>query len=114
MLVEDLKIADEVHVGNYSGLVEAAAAIGMCSGVFIFATLSDKYGRKWVTLVGVGMASILCSLFGFARTFSQLLFLRFAMGVVNSAQAAWVLHSFLYFQVADDPHLCPQCSELQK
>jgi hypothetical protein len=58
MLVEDLHVSDEVmtimssislstrqlgaerslqvHVGYYSGVIEAAAAVGMCIGLFIF------------------------------------------------------------------------------
>lgn len=97
----------QVHVGKYSGLVETTAAAGMIIGVFIFARLSDMYGRKWITIIGeqsrswfrnaaqysphilgVGLASVFCVLFGFGRTFSQLLLLRFAMGFANSAQSA--------------------------
>ena len=55
-------VADEVQVGKYSGLIEAAAACGVCIGVFVFARISDQYGRKWVTILGVLAANCLMSL----------------------------------------------------
>ena len=64
------------------------SSAGMISGVFIFARLSDMYGRKWITLAGVFVASILCATFGFARTLYGLLFIRFIMGFANSCQSA--------------------------
>lgn len=59
-------------------------------GVYLWGKLSDTYGRKWITLGGVASASIACALFGFGRTFDQLLCLRLTMGFLNSAQAAYV------------------------
>lgn len=62
--------------------------IAMMLGLFLFAAMSDKYGRKWVTLIGVGTSSLFCIAFGFTRNYNQLLLLRFAIGFANSAQGA--------------------------
>lgn len=77
-----------MHVGHFSGKVESAAAVGMCVGVFLWAHLSDKYGRKPVMLIGVWMSCLLCAAFGFARKFWLLLLIRFGMGFGAGAQSA--------------------------
>lgn len=78
----------QVHVGHYSGFVETANAIGMVLGVCICARLSDIYGRKWVTLVGVFFGALFTALFGFGTAYWQLVAMRFLTGFSNGAQAA--------------------------
>lgn len=114
MLVEDLRLSDEVslringladlqelrnprhtpfpficlqmHVGQFSGKVESAAAVGMCVGILLWSALSDKYGRKPIILIGVTMSCMLSAAFGFARRFWLLLLIRFGMGFGAGAQ----------------------------
>lgn len=68
--------------------VTSATAVGMCLGLFVSASLSDKYGRKPVALIGITSSSILCILLGTAKQYWQLVVIRFFMGLTGSAQAA--------------------------
>lgn len=68
--------------------IEAVTPIAMICGLLIATPLSDKYGRKPVTLIGMTISSAFCIAFGFARNYRQLIALRALIGLFNSAQAA--------------------------
>ena len=68
--------------------IEAVTPIAMICGLLIATPLSDKYGRKPVTLIGMTISSAFCIAFGFARNDWQLIALRALIGLFNSAQAA--------------------------
>lgn len=78
----------QVNVGHYAGMIEMATAVGQGLGVPVFARLSDKYGRRPVTLIGVFVACLTSCMFGFARSFPLLLVLRAMVGIANAASAA--------------------------
>lgn len=63
-------------------------AVGAMLGTAICARLSDIYGRKWLTLVGVAANAIFAGLFGFSATYWQLLITRFLSGLAGGAQGA--------------------------
>ena len=88
LLVRDLQVSDEINVGKYSGPVEMASSLGTLVGIFVWARLSDVYGRKPVVMIGVGVSAVCCGLIGFARKYWLLVLLRHAQGFFSAAAAA--------------------------
>lgn len=78
-------------MGFYSGAIETSASIGVALGVFVWAALSDRYGRRRCIITGTTLACLLSAGFGFARSFRSLIAMRFLLGLALAAQGACVM-----------------------
>lgn len=75
------------QVGLYVGLLASAFALAQLTTNLFWGYLSDRVGRKPVMLLGTALLMVCFVFFGFCRTYSQLISVHVAMGLLNGNAA---------------------------
>lgn len=75
------------QVGLYVGLVASAFALAQLSTNFLWGYLSDRIGRKPVLVLGTTLLAVCFVLFGFCKTYWQVIAVQIAMGMLNGNAA---------------------------
>ncbi|CAL1536148.1 unnamed protein product [Lymnaea stagnalis] len=73
----------ENEKGTYAGIIASGVFAGRIVGSVFWGWLADRYGRKIVLLITIGLNGIFAGLFGFADNIILAVFLRFMCGAVN-------------------------------
>ena len=80
-MVQDIK--GEQDASFYSGLLVSAFAMAEACTAMIWGTISDRYGRKPIVLVGLAGTALSSLLFGFAKNYWLALLARVVGGLLN-------------------------------
>ena len=80
-MVQDIK--GEEDASFYSGLLVSAFAMAEASTAMIWGSISDRYGRKPIVLVGLAGTALSSLLFGFAKNYWLALLARVVGGLLN-------------------------------
>ena len=80
-MVKDIK--GEEDASFYSGLLVSAFAMAEASTAMIWGSISDRYGRKPIVLVGLAGTALSSLLFGFAKNYWLALLARVVGGLLN-------------------------------
>lgn len=75
------------QVGFYVGIVASAFALAQLSTNFLWGYLSDQIGRKPVLVLGTSLLAACFALFGFCKTYWQVVVVHVAMGLLNGNAA---------------------------
>jgi MFS family permease len=75
------------HEGLYVGLLASAFALAQLATNLLWGYLSDRVGRKPTMLLGTSLLMICFVFFGFCTTYSQLIMVHIAMGLLNGNAA---------------------------
>ena len=83
-LIDDFKVAPTPDdIGQYSGYLVAAFMLGQLLFSYSWGVLSDVYGRRPVMLIGLFLTGWTFVSFGFSKTYTVAIILRFLNGSVN-------------------------------
>jgi len=82
-LVLGFNIGDKSNASFYAGLFISAFALAESMSGMFWGTLSDKYGRKPILLIGCGGTALSLMIVGFASSFWMALFGRILGGLLN-------------------------------
>lgn len=80
-MVEEIKGGD--NVAFYAGLLVSAFAIAEASTAVMWGSLSDRYGRKPIILMGLAGTAVSSLLLGFAKNYWIAFFARLVGGLLN-------------------------------
>ncbi|KMZ71590.1 Major facilitator superfamily antiporter, putative, expressed [Zostera marina] len=83
-MIKDLNIAKtDEDIGFYAGYIGASFMFGRVFTSVLWGVISDRYGRKPVTLIGIMSVVILNVLFGLSTNFWMAISTRFLLGLLN-------------------------------
>lgn len=85
-LVRDLNLVpgdDTKKIGYYASLIGSSYYLAQFCSAFFWGSISDKYGRRNVLLIGILGGCITSLLFGFSKSLYWAIFTRVLFGLVN-------------------------------
>jgi MFS family permease len=82
-MVQDLHDGDDTDASFYAGLLVSAYAVAEALTAMTWGSISDRYGRKPVVLIGLGGVALSCLIFGLAQQYWVALLARFVGGALN-------------------------------
>ncbi|CAJ1977973.1 unnamed protein product [Sphenostylis stenocarpa] len=83
-MVKDFNIAKtEADISSYAGYVGSVFMLGRCLTSLLWGTISDRFGRKPVILIGIISVVIFNTLFGLCTSFWMAIITRFLLGSFN-------------------------------
>lgn len=110
IMVQDLN-GSEANASFYAGLLVSAYAVAEALTAMIWGTISDRYGRKPVVLVGLCGVAISSLLFGLAKQYWVALLARFIGGSLNGNVS--VMQTMVAEMVIDTPQHEPKAYAVQ-
>lgn len=110
IMVQDLNGSD-ANASFYAGLLVSAYAVAEALTAMIWGTISDRYGRKPVVLIGLCGVAISSLLFGLAKQYWVALLARFIGGSLNGNVS--VMQTMVAEMVIDTPQHEPKAYAVQ-
>jgi MFS family permease len=82
-MVRDFQGGNDANASFYAGLLVSAFAVAEACTAMIWGTISDRYGRKPIILIGLAGTALSSLVFGFAKNFWVALGARVIGGLLN-------------------------------
>ncbi|KAH8114502.1 MFS general substrate transporter [Phellopilus nigrolimitatus] len=98
MILETGIVEDPQRVGFYSGVIESIFALMSFLFIVPCSFMSDRYGRKPVVLISIGVLSVSTALFGFSRSYWFMIVTRSAGGISG---ASWSTMKVMLGEITD-------------
>lgn len=83
VMIVHFQHGDDTNASFYAGLLVSAFAVAEASTAMVWGTISDRYGRKPIVLIGLAGTALSSLLFGFATNFWVALGARVVGGLLN-------------------------------
>lgn len=93
---------DDTNASFYAGLLVSAFAVAEAASAMVWGTISDRYGRKPIILIGLAGNALSSLLFGFAQNFWVALAARLMGGLLNGNVA--VMQTMVAEMVTNPKH----------
>jgi len=82
-MVKDFQSGNDTNASFYAGLLVSAFAVAEACTAMTWGTISDRYGRKPIVLIGLAGTALSSLVFGFATNFWVALAARVVGGLLN-------------------------------
>lgn len=82
-MVQELNGGDDTNASFYAGLLVSAFAAAEACTAMIWGTISDRYGRKPIILIGLAGTGLSSLMFGFAKNYWTAFAARVIGGLLN-------------------------------
>ena len=82
-----LKLQNEDDAAKYAGLISSAFMVGRASTSVFWGYVVDRYGRKFALYSSLLLSALFSLLFGFTRSFTSAMIIRFFLGCSNGIVA---------------------------